>query len=47
MNRENLFNKSKEQDNHPVAFNIRPLDPIDSVEPATTKPVPENNKDGK
>lgn len=43
MNRENLFNKSKEQDNHPVAFNIRPLD---TTEPPATAPAPEK-KDGK
>lgn len=43
MNRENLFNKSKEQDNHPVAFNIRPLD---TPETPTAKPAPEK-KDGK
>lgn len=44
MNRDNSFSKSKEQDNHPVAFNIRP---IEITEPATAKPAPENNKDGK
>jgi hypothetical protein len=43
MNRENFFDKIKEQDNHPVAFNIRPLD---TAEPVKIKPVPEN-KDGK
>ncbi|MDI1226430.1 MAG: hypothetical protein PSY14_01945 [bacterium] len=43
MNRENLFHKSKEQDNNPIAINIRPLDPQD--EPPTVKPKPEK-KDG-
>jgi hypothetical protein len=42
MNRENLFNKSKEQDNNPVAMNIRPIDPpTDPFSPVTAKPVPE------
>ncbi len=42
MNRENLFNKSKEQDNNPVATNLRPIDP----QPPSVKPSPEK-KDGK
>lgn len=42
MTRENSFGKSKEQDNHPVAFNIRPIDP----ELPKSTPSPEK-KDGK